>query len=44
MVTVSSPLTSKVTGEFGYVNQHGFVADGPDTTDHAAYVGLALSL
>jgi hypothetical protein len=44
MVTVSSPLTSKVTGEFGYVNQHGFVADGPDTTDHAGIVGLALSL
>jgi hypothetical protein len=44
MVTVSTPLTSKLTGELGYVNQRGFVADGPDTTDHAAYVGLALSL
>jgi hypothetical protein len=44
MVTVSSPLTSKVTGEFGYVNQHGFVANGPDTSDNVAYVGLALSL
>jgi hypothetical protein len=44
MLTVSTPLTSKLTGELGYVNQRGFVADGPDTTDHAAYVGLALSL
>ena len=44
MVTVSTPLTTRLSGELGYVNQHGFVAGGPDTTDHAAYVGLALSL
>jgi hypothetical protein len=44
LVTVSTPLTSKLTGEMGYLNQHGFVANGPDTSDDVAYVGLALSL
>lgn len=44
LVTVSTPLTPKLTGEMGYLNQHGFVANGPDTSDNVAYVGLALSL
>jgi hypothetical protein len=44
LITVSTPLTSRLTGEMGYLNQHGFVANGPDTSDNVAYVGLALSL
>jgi hypothetical protein len=44
LITVSTPLTSRLTGEIGYLNQHGFVANGPDTSDNVAYVGLALSL
>lgn len=44
LVTVSTPLTKTLTGEVGYMNQHGFVKDGPDTSDNIAYFGLALSL
>jgi uncharacterized protein DUF2490 len=44
LITVSTPLTSKLTGEAGYMNQHGFVSGGPDTSDNVAYFGMALSL
>jgi len=44
LVTVSTPLTKTLTGELGYMNQHGFVRGGPDTSDNIAYFGLGLSL
>jgi hypothetical protein len=44
LVTISAPLTKNLTGEAGYMNQHGFVSGGPDTSDNIAYFGLALSL
>lgn len=44
LVTVSTPLTKNLTGEAGYMNQHGFVRDGPDTSDNVAYFGLSLSI
>ena len=44
LVTVSTPLSKVLTGEVGYMNQHGFVRGGPDTSDNIAYFGLALSL
>jgi Protein of unknown function (DUF2490) len=44
LVTVSTPLTKTLSGELGYMNQHGFVRGGPDTSDNVAYFGLALSL
>jgi hypothetical protein len=44
LVTVSTPLTKVLSGELGYMNQHGFVRGGPDTSDNVAYFGLALSL
>lgn len=44
LVTVSTPLTKALSGELGYMNQHGFVKGGPDTSDNVAYFGLALSL
>ena len=44
LVTISTPLTKALTGEVGYMNQHGFVRGGPDTSDNIAYVGLGLSL
>ena len=37
-----SPET--LTGELGYMNQHGFVRGGPDTSDNIAYFGLSLSI
>jgi hypothetical protein len=44
LVTVSTPLTKTLSGELGYLNQHGFVKNGPDTSDNVAYFGLSLSL
>ena len=44
LVTVSTPLTKTLTGEAGYMNQHGFVRGGPDTSDNIAYFGLSLSI
>ena len=44
LVTISTPLSKAVSGEVGYLNQHGFVRDGPDTSDNVAYFSLALSL
>jgi hypothetical protein len=44
LVTVSTPLTKSLSGEVGYLNQHGFVKKGPDTSDNVAYFGLALNL
>jgi len=44
LVTISTPLTKTFSGEVGYMNQHGFVKNGPDTSDDIAYFGLALSL
>jgi len=44
LVTISTPLTKALTGELGYMNQHGFVRGAPDTSDNIAYFGLGLSL
>jgi hypothetical protein len=44
LVTVSTPLTKTLSGEVGYMNQHGFVRGGEDTSDNIAYFGLALSI
>jgi len=44
LITISTPLSKHLTGEAGYMNQHGFVSGGPDTSDNIAYVALALSL
>jgi hypothetical protein len=44
LVSISTPLTKTISGEVGYMNQHGFVRSGPDTSDNVAYFALALSL
>jgi hypothetical protein len=44
LVSLSTPLTNRLSGEIGYMNQHGFVRHGPDTSDNIAYFGLALGL
>jgi hypothetical protein len=44
LASISTPLTKTLTGEAGYMNQHGFVRGGPDNDDHIAYFGLSLSL
>lgn len=44
LVSISTPLGKTLTGEAGYLNQHGFVRGGGDTSDHVAYFALSLSL
>ena len=43
-VGVSVPLNKAIGLEAGYLNQHGFVRHGPDTTDHVASISLSASL
>jgi hypothetical protein len=44
LVTVSTPVARNLNGELGYMNQHGFVRGGADTSDHVAYFAVSLSL
>jgi hypothetical protein len=44
LVSVSTPITRRLTGEAGYMNQHGFVRGGEDSSDNIAYFALGLSL
>ena len=43
-IGINTPITKAVSAEFGYLNQHGFVRGGEDTSDHVASVSLSLSL
>ena len=44
LVTISTPFSKSLSAEAGYLNQHGFVRGGPDTSDHVAFLGVSLSL
>jgi hypothetical protein len=44
LIALSTPLSKKVSIEAGYMNQHGFVRGGPDTSDHVASFSLSLNL
>jgi hypothetical protein len=44
LISISVPLSKRLSGEAGYMNQHGFVRAGPDTNDHIAYFALSLSV
>ena len=44
LIAINTPLSKNITAEVGYLNQHGFVRGGPDTSDHVASVSLSLSL
>lgn len=43
-VGISTPINKKLGIEIGYLNQHGFVPNAPDTNDHVAMATLNLSL
>ena len=43
LVTISAPISKRVNGEVGYVNQHGFVRGGEDSSDNIAYFALSAS-
>ena len=37
------PLSKKISIDIGYLNQHGFVPNGPDSSDHVLTTGLSAS-
>jgi len=43
MVAITTPLFAHATAEIGYLNQHGFVRHGPDTSDHVASLSVNLA-
>jgi hypothetical protein len=44
LVSISAPINKRLNAEFGYMNQHGFVRHGEDTSDNIAYAALSISL
>lgn len=42
-LAVTTPLSKHVSIEAGYLNQHTFVRNGPDTDDHVLNLGLTAS-
>jgi hypothetical protein len=44
LIAINTPITKTLSAEVGYLNQHGFVRGGEDTSDHVASVSLSLSL
>ncbi len=44
LISVTTPLVKRLTGEAGYMNQHTFVQNGEDTSDNIAYFAVSLSL
>ena len=43
VVAVGTPLSKTMSIEAGYMNQHGFVRGGPDTSDHVASLVWSLN-
>jgi hypothetical protein len=43
LASISGPLFGGMNAEAGYMNQHGFVRGGPDTSDNIAYFVLSAS-
>ena len=44
LIAINTPLTKSLTLEAGYLNQHGFVRGGEDSSDHVASFSVSLSL
>ena len=42
-VYITVPLNKKISFDMGYLNQHGFVRNGPDSSDHVLTTGLSAS-
>lgn len=43
LLAISTKLDKHTTAEFGYLNQHFFVPNGPDNNDHVASIALSFS-
>jgi len=44
LISLSLPISKKLTGEAGYMNQYIFVRGGSDEIDHIAYFAASVSL
>jgi hypothetical protein len=44
LISISGPLMKNLNGEAGYMNQHGFVKHGEDSSDHIGYFAVSLSI
>lgn len=44
LVSLSVPFSKALSGEAGYMNQHGFVSGGPDTSDNIAFFQVSLNI
>lgn len=43
LIAINTPLLENVDLEMGYLNQHGFVRGGEDTSDHVASAAISAS-
>ena len=43
-VGISTPVIKKLSADLGYLNQHGFVPGGKDTSDNVAFASIGLKL
>lgn len=43
LIAISTPLSKKIAVEIGYLNQHGFVRGGPDSSDHVLSASIGVS-
>lgn len=44
LVAITTPIGKHVSADIGYMNQHGFVPHGKDTSDNIAYFSVGLKL
>ena len=44
LIAINTPLAKNLSAEVGYLNQHGFVRHGEDTSDHVASISVSLNL
>jgi hypothetical protein len=41
---ISTPLAKNLSADIGYLNQHGFVPNGKDTSDNVGFISVGLKL
>ena len=44
LVAITTPIGKHLSADIGYMNQHGFVPHGPDTSDNIAYFSVGMKL
>jgi len=44
LIAITTPVGKRLSADVGYMNQHGFVPHGKDTSDNIAYLSIGLKL